>query len=243
MSRLKEQKIARHNAVDDTLWLARLEKDAETLAQECQAVMDTIDWEQNATDITQQIPFKKSFTLLSGGAVRFTWYRAAAAVFLVFSLGIAAGYLLFRAPAAPIARIVVQNEPGVKVSLARMENNMAKREIIQYFQQSQMVLTDLLESCDTRSAFSWKNHLDMKRVQTLLTKSRYFSQDLKNPNNHDLLSSKELVRKIEWLLFEILMNENEGSCIKLQKLQDYIRQERLLFKIHLAGKELLTSEV
>jgi hypothetical protein len=37
--------------------------------------------------------------------------------------------------------------------------------------------------------------------------------------------------------------EEDISCQKLQQLQDYIKQERLLFKIRLVGKELQLSEV
>jgi hypothetical protein len=87
-----------------------------------------------------------------------------------------------------------------------------------------------------------QNQVDIRRVRTLLGKSRYFRENLDNPQ---LLSSKPLLKKIEWLLYEILMTniEEDISCKKLQQLQDYIKQERLLFKIRLVGKELTLSEV
>jgi hypothetical protein len=53
------------------------------------------------------------------------------------------------------------------------------------------------------------------------------------------------LEKIDWLLYEILMTstDDEISCKKIEQLQDYIKQERLLFKIRLVGEELAISEV
>jgi hypothetical protein len=47
------------------------------------------------------------------------------------------------------------------------------------------------------------------------------------------------------LLYEILVTgiDEDTSCQELQQLQDYIKQERLLLKIRLVGKELTLSEV
>jgi hypothetical protein len=80
----------------------------------------------------------------------------------------------------------------------------------------------------------------MHRVRALLGKSRYFKRSLDDPQ---LMSSKQLLEKIEWLLYEILMSDDETSCQQLQRLQEYIKRERLLLKIRLVGKELSLSEV
>lgn len=233
------------NDTDDLL-LAKLEEDSSRLEQECNTVMAAIDWEANAEAITQRIPFKppavnmhrrRGFMPVFG----FSRQWAAAAVVLIFSLGIGLGYLLFHSPEPPDQpNAFAQLSPDTGQSLDRLEATLAKREARQYFQQSQLVLTDLMDQCNTDTAFSMKNQMDKKRIRALLTKGRYFNKNLDNP---DLLSSKPLFEKIEWLLYEILMSDNDTSCHRLQELQNYIKQERLLLKIRLVGKELSLDEV
>jgi hypothetical protein len=179
---------------------------------------------------------------------------AAAALTIVFGFGIGLGYLLFHTSENPLRQTPLHQNPlhqnqlastdvrnSQDLPLARLENTLAKREVQRYIQQSQLVLTDLMGQCGTDQSFSWKSKMDMKRVRALVGKSRFFNQNLDNP---DLLSSKELLNQIDWLLSEIIMNnDNDTSCKKLQKLQDYIKQQRLLFKIRLVGKELSMNEV
>ena len=158
----------------------------------------------------------------------------------IFLLGIWLGYLFFHVtPTGPVGTSVPTSS---KSSLDRLENTLARKEVASYFDQTQLVLTDLMKQCRTDGSFSLQNQVDMRRVRTLLEKSRYFREDLDNPQ---LLSSKPLLKKIEWLLYEILMTniEEDISCKKLQQLQDYIKQEQLLLKIRLVGKELQLSEV
>lgn len=220
-------------------WLLQFQQHSRAVADECQTVMDTIDWEANAMQISQHIPYKSPVALVAKGFV-FSWSRAAAAIFLVFAIGLGFGYLLFHTPAPLQKAILSHQDSSPHFTLARLETSMARRDVTTFFQQTQLVLNDLLQYCDTQQTFSWKDQLDMKRVHILLQKCRYFNQDLNNP---DLLSSRDLLQKVQWLLSEILMNDTDDSCLKLQQLQDYVRQERLLFKIHLVTKELSLSEV
>jgi hypothetical protein len=124
--------------------------------------------------------------------------------------------------------------------LERLEATLARREAREYFQQSQLVLTDMMEQCDDNKAFSWKDRMDMRRIETLLNKNRYLSSHTDDP---DLMSSQKLLKKIEWLLYEIILNKDDNSCDKLEQLQTFIKEEKLLLKIRLAGKELSSGEV
>jgi hypothetical protein len=97
-----------------------------------------------------------------------------------------------------------------------------------------------MKQCSLDDTLTWKTKNNIERIKLLLTKSRYFNQNLNNPQ---LLSTQILLEKIEWLLFELLMIDGEVSCEKLQRLQKFIQKERLLFKIRLIEKELFLSEV
>lgn len=234
------------NDNNDDLFLARLEQDSAQLEEECNAVMASIDWEANAEAVTGRIPFKPPATdirsrrsFMPGFGFSRQW--AAAAVVLIFSLGIGLGYLLFHRTGPDIGKNTLAHLPEDNTgSLDLLEATLAKREVRQYFQQSQLVLTDLMDQCNTDTAFSMENQMDKRRIRALLTKGRYFNRNLDNP---DLMSSKPLLKKIEWLLYEILMSDDDTSCRKLQELQNYIKQERLLLKIRLVGKELSLNEV
>jgi hypothetical protein len=109
-----------------------------------------------------------------------------------------------------------------------------------YFQKTQLLLTDLMRQCEEDGTASWTTGLNRERARTLLNKNRYFNQDLSNPQ---LLSTRQLLKKIEWLLYEMLTLDEEASCDQLYRLQDYIRQERLLLKLRLVGKDISYNEV
>jgi predicted anti-sigma-YlaC factor YlaD len=233
-----------------------LNEEARRWEDNCQAVMASIDWEKTARTISSQIAFKPTKTrkprksLVSWfhfdlPVISFNWQMALPAMVGIFLLGIGLGYLLFHVtPTVPLqtGSAGPAFSTAAAASLDRLENTLARKEVAGYFDQTQLVLTDLMKQCNTDGSFSLQNQVDMGRVRTLLGKGRYFKENLDDPR---LLSSKQLLKKIDWLLYEILMTsiDEDTSCQKIEQLQDYIKQERLLFKIRLVGKELTLSEV
>jgi hypothetical protein len=225
--------------------------------EECNRVMATIDWEENAYEVSaaavkRRAPrFRFSFNLSDYG-FGFNWKLAVPALASVLLFGIGLGYLFFHgnvSPSSPSLSRQQGREYAVEIpsngggnSLDRLENTLAKKEVSGYFQQTQLTLTDLMKQCDTDGAFSFRDNVDMQRVRSLLAKGRYFDQNLNDPR---LISGKQLVKKIDWLLFEILMmdTDDKTSCEKLRRLQEYIKKERLLFKIRLVSKDFSISEV
>jgi hypothetical protein len=237
------------NCREEYTLIQRLNREAQRMDEECNAVMASIDWEETACTIAGNIPFeeaprqsKKPWFDFDWSRISFSWKLAVPAMAGIFLLGIWLGYLFFHVTPTKTPGPFTPVLSTSKSSLDRLENTLARKEVASYFDQTQLVLTDLMKQCRTDGSFSLQNQVDMRRVRTLLEKSRYFREDLDNPQ---LMSSKPLLKKIEWLLYEILMTdiEEDISCQKLQQLQDYIKQERLLFKIRLVGKELQLSEV
>ncbi|HLP45172.1 MAG TPA: hypothetical protein VK469_04460, partial [Candidatus Kapabacteria bacterium] len=106
--------------------------------------------------------------------------------------------------------------------------------------QTQLLLTDLMRQCDENGAAAWSNGKSRQRVQALLNKNRYFNEDISNP---ELLSTRRLLKKIEWLLYEMMEIDDKGSCRQLKRVQDYIRKEKLLLKLRLVGKDISYNEV
>jgi predicted anti-sigma-YlaC factor YlaD len=234
----------------------------EMLLQEeaCADLMTSMDWTGTARTISDGIPFKPETTTasqeswrrwrrfhwadLAGSAVPFKWKLALPVLAGIFLLGIGLGYIFFHtpSPALPPGAHVPGERTSNEISVALLEDTLAKREVAGYLKQTQLVLTDMMKHCETDDSFSIGNRVDIQRVRTLLNKSSYFKRNLDDPQ---LMSNKLLMKKIEWLLYEILMTDadEKNTCRELQRLQDYIKQERLLLKIRLAEEELSLSEV
>jgi hypothetical protein len=234
--------------------ILRLNEASRHSREKCRAVMASIDWDETARALSSRIPFEpvmtrqprrslRSWFHMNWPAITFNWKLAAPAMAGIFLLGIWLGYLLFHiTPTAPAPPGSPAEGLTTAAALNRLENTLARKEVAGYFDQSQLVLTDLMKQCKSDGSFSLHDQVDIRRVRDLLSKSRYLRENLDEPR---LMSSKKLLEKIEWLLYEILISssDDETSCKKIEQFQNYIKQERLLFKIRLVGNELSLSEV
>ena len=209
-------------------------KNMESLNRESDLLMEKIDWEKNAQDISRSIRLKRAaaekkfsftFNILN-------WKILAPITTVVLLFGIYLGYLLFHVSPG---ETIFPAESQQQISLAHLEAMLAEKEVSGYFKEAQFVLTDLMRRCDVDGEALYQDRLNRDRVKLLLSRNKYFSRNLDNPR---LLSSRNLLKKIEWLLYEILTLDDAASCRQLQQLQDYIRQERLLLKIRLIGKDI-----
>jgi hypothetical protein len=234
---------------EEFLLVQRIGREGGQMDESCAAVMASIDWQETAQTISNAVPRKGWVPGARGSRLRwpglvvsFKWKLAVPMLTGVFLLGIWLGYIFFHSPSKPLEPVRPAADIPSETSLARLEKALAKKEVAGYYKQTQFVLTDLLKQCETDGSFSTRDQVDLQRVRALLNKSSYFKRNLDDPQ---LMSNKQLLKKIEWLLYEILMNETnkENSCRQLQRLQDYIKQERLLLKIRLAEEELSLNEV
>ncbi len=234
-------------------FLQQLEADEHHLEADCAAAMASIDWEASAEEITNRIPFEepaaayrprrsRSRRWLPGFNFQFGWKLLVPTMAGVLLLGVWLGYLFFHVSPYPMLTDDGGNPP--EKTLARLENTLARKEMAGYFKQSQLVISDLMNRCDTEGSFSMQDQVDMRRVRRLLSKSRYVQQNAKEPQ---FMANKELLDKLDWLLYEILMTDTQSdkdmTCEKMEKLQEYIKEEKLLFKLRLADKELSLDEV
>jgi hypothetical protein len=220
--------------------LQNIYRETRQIDDEAHAVMAAIDWEENARVIAQSIPYqsKKQRRARDFSFPSLNWKLVVPTLAGVFILGLWLGYLLFYPPSqVSISREAISKTDA---ALARLETTLTKKEMQGYFQKTQLLLTDLMRQCEADGTASWATQINRQRARTLLNKNRYFNQDILNPQ---LLSTRRLLKKIEWLLYEVLTLDEEVSCDQLRHLQDYIQQERLLLKLRLVGKDISYSEV
>jgi len=150
-------------------------------------------------------------------------------------LGILGTRLVLQRPAA-----VGERAEGYFASpqfLERAEVEMARRETVDYLDKSRFVLLDFIQN--TGETGSERNALTGERARELLTRKKYINAHLEGGR---MAAAKAICDQIEILFLELSQITRDMPDSELAKIQDMIRESRLLLKINLAKKEL-ESEV
>jgi hypothetical protein len=212
--------------------------ETELLKEQNENIIREIDWRKNR--LLEQNKF--SLYHPSRNKFRFfpavSWKALVPVLVSVFVFGILAGYFLFnpKVDDNPVSfNLANQNQ-----SVDRIRTTLARKEILEYFRQIQLLLLDVVKQCDYGSAPVLTGELDRVQVRQLLVKNRYLSQDMNEPQ---LMSTRSILKNIELLLYEILTITEKNSCRDIRRLQNIIQQERILLKIRLIEKDLSAYEV
>jgi len=201
-------------------------------------LMEQIDWQDVSNSIHKNIRTHHSASSSRKTIPLFPLKIALPAAAVLVMMGLLLGYFIFQPQ--ELKNPLPQDVSGGEITLARLETTLAKKEVGKFFKQTQLVFTDLMRQCDPGDRVLWWNQLNKRRVKYLLEKSRYFSRDLENPH---LMATRGILKKIEWILFEMITLEDHITCRRLQQLQDYIQKEKLLIKIRLLEQNVTISEV
>lgn len=207
----------------------------ETLRDEHIALIEGVDWEEKAREfrafsLPRPRPAKKSFF--------FGWRILVPASVSLFILGLLLGYFLFHNERAANVRFLETDTAAL--SFGRLENTLARKEILDFLKQTRLLFTELMVKCDQSGLVLVDSKMKRDQINSLLIKSRYLGQDLHDPL---LMSSRNLLAEIELLLYEISTIDENSSCQSIQSLQQSIQQQRLFFKMRLIEKELTLFEV
>ncbi len=200
--------------------------------------MESIDWDKNAADITRNVKINNFNKFNKKRSYNFTLRTSMLMVASVLLVGISLGYFLTNRNIREANTYIP--EKGARITMARLESTLNRREITLYFEQAHMLITEIMEVCKDHTITTDSKYITTRRVKNLLKKNRLFNKDSSDPK---WLVSQNLLKKIEWILLEILMSDGELSCEKQKKLQEYISKERLLFKLRLLSSEASFSEV
>jgi len=156
---------------------------------------------------------------------------AAAAVFVV---------IFFHFRPAPLPRAGGSGFDLPPGTIETMENSMARQEILGYLSQSQMVLTDLLETCaeGAPDAGAWETRLHARKARDMLLKKKYCNDYLEQL---PFSKAKSLCDQIDFLFSEVAQLPPTERCAVINHLQEMTRRENLLLKIRLLEKDLSYS--
>jgi len=118
---------------------------------------------------------------------------------------------------------------------AHLQTGLAREGMISYLQQSQLLLTDLLNECAGEEMAPWQVQLYSRQAKELLLKKKYFQQSL--PAG-EWLRVRNVSERIDWLNYEILQLEEGRLCAQIDRLQRIMEEERLLLKIRMLERDL-----
>jgi len=209
---------------------------AEELREEGLAIEDVIDWDEAAYGVVRSLSLGTSRVDESQARMRRKSMVLTFSFTVVFAVGVGIGYLLFNSRASGPPRTIERVIPSR--SMVVVERTFARQSVLRYFKDIQLVFGDLMGRCgrggDTVGA------VDMDRIRGLLLRTNFLLTDVDDPQ---LLGTKPILEKIQWLLYDLLAQDSRLNCEQIQTLRSTFNDERLLLKIRLLEREIKSYEV
>lgn len=112
--------------------------------------------------------------------------------------------------------------------------NNARRDVVAYLQEGQMVLSELLHRCNDESAAGSVGFYT-ERAAKLLQKRKYLNDDLQYQS---LAKARPVAERLEWVWCEIAQLTVEDPCGQLSTVRRVVERENLLLKMRMLEQEL-----
>ena len=218
---------------------------ADIFEEEIQDAAAEVDWDALAEKTAAEVfaasgpvrkpsGFKQFFSNLARPRLRPVY----AALFAGVILGGALTLLFFRSPApveTPENRMVIP--AGF---METMDLEMARRQTLDYLEQSQYLLLDFVQSSPAQLENYRDNPFAARKTRELLNKKRYLNPKL---DSLKMAKAKAVCDQIEFLFYELAEISGDMTPEELEQLQRLIEEKQVLLKINLVKKELRLSEV
>jgi len=220
-------------------------KGADSLQEDIERTMASVDWEELPSRITETV-FAKEAPLPReswlAGMARFFFQPKLRPVYAALLIGVLLGSLItVMVLRAPLPR---ERETGEflvsRDFLENVELEMARRETLNYLEESQFLLLDFIQSTSEKSAEFWQSEFVSQKARGLLARKKYISPQL---DKFKMAKAKAICDQIEFLFYELIQISAQLSEEEISKIQNMIGEKKLLLKIKLLKKELEQSEV
>jgi len=122
----------------------------------------------------------------------------------------------------------------------RVELEVARRDTIDYLDQSQLLLLDLVQSSSPAAALMWKKGESTQIARDLLSKKKYINPQL---DRFRMAKAKSICDQIEILFYELALMNDRMTDEEFRQIRELIGEKQLLLKIKIVKKELEQSEV
>jgi hypothetical protein len=223
--------------------MKRVIEAADLVKDEMGRAMASVDWEVLPARITDNVlaagpgtrragAFARFFAPIGRPLLRPVLAGAAMGIFA----GVLATFVIMKRP-APRA----EARGGFYASpefIERAENEMARRETLDYLRNSQYLILDFVQSSPADAA----RGMDLAasgRARDLLAKKKFLNTRLDGAR---MVQAKAICDQIELLFLELSRLGQGLPEAEIRRIQNLIEDSRLLLKINLAEKELEESE-
>lgn len=209
----------------ESLLAAAVRPDAETAAE-----LQAIDWDAVTAKILAGADRQPAPGRWPAPMLHFALLAAAAVLVAMVGLGL---FFWTRAGSVALPRDGTSRLSAAVVT--QLQSGLAREEVISYLQQSQLMLTDLLNDCANEEVAPWEVRLYSRQAKELLLKKKYFQQSLPAV---EWLKVRNVSERIDWMNYEILQLEDRQLCSQINRLQRIMENEKLLLKIRLLERDL-----
>ncbi len=223
--------------------LRTLLQGADSFKEEIRRALESVDWKTVASRITDAVfdPAVRPSPETRPGRLRL-WLQSPH--FRPVLAGVAAGVVI-----GSLAMVLVLRRPAAGPAagaeffasgdfLDKVELEMARRETLDYLQQSQYVLLDFVQGPLGASVSPAAFETD--KARELLSRKKYLNAQLEK---YQMAKAKAICDQIEMLFLELAQISEDLPQAELEKIRDLIRERQILLKINLVTKELERSEV
>ena len=211
-------------------WRSLLAAAAEPAAAATAAELQAIDWDVVSAKILAGVGPQPARGRRLAPMFSPAFLAAAAALVAIVGLG-----LFFLTRTGSVTFPLDSNSRLSAAAVTRLQSGMAREEVISYLQQSQLMLTDLLNDCSSEEVAVREIGLYSRKAKELLLKKKYFQQNLPAV---EWFKVRNVSERIDWMNYEILQLEDRQLCQQIYRLQRIMENERLLLKIRLLERDL-----
>jgi hypothetical protein len=227
---------------DEVRAAERILEGADSLGRDITAALAGIDWDAQAEKIVAAVWDRKAQPRQEPRPRR-VWLSAPrlrpvfAGLLLGVLVGAAAMFVVYRGGAlrkSPADAFFASGE-----FLARVDQEIARRETLDYLEKSQYVLLELAQA-QTEGGDCRLTEAATRETRQLLSKKRYLNPQLEKTR---MVKAKAICDQIELLFYELAQVSESLTPEQCRGIQNMIEENNILLKIKLLRKELEESEV
>lgn len=227
---------------DEVRAIEKLLEGAGSLGQSMKKVLASIDWDAQAEKIVSTVWEEKSPARTEPGRERLWLFGlrfrpVLAGLILGILVGAVAMFFAYRSGAfrKPEAEAFFASSEF----LSRVDQEMARRETLDYLEKSQYVLLELAQT-QTETGDCRLTQAATRETRELLSKKKYLNPQLEKVR---MAKAKAICDQIELLFFELAQVSENLTPAQCRGIQNMIEEKNILLKIKLLKKELQGSEV
>ncbi len=247
MSKRERENIKRHldacpACAEEFRALEKIIDSADSLGQEMKSILDGFDWDAQAEKIVASVWDGKLRHKRETKQVRL-WPAiprlrpVLAGLLLGVMVGAVGMFVAYRGG-------LFEKPEGEKLfasrdSLNRIDQEIARRETLDYLDKSQYVLLEIAQT-QTGSGDCRLTDAAARETRELLTKKKYLNPQLEKVR---MAKAKEICDQIEMLFYELAQVSESLTPAQCQDIQRMIEEKNIFLMIKLLKKELQESEV